>query len=70
MWVSEKRRILCWFQICWCRLSEMPLTKVRSKKPRKNQNTQNSLSFLALTFFRGLCLSRHRRIWNQHKILR
>ncbi len=27
-WVSNKRRILCWFQIRWCRLSEMPLTKL------------------------------------------
>ncbi len=74
IWVSKKRRILCWFQIYWCRLSEMPLTKVKSKKPRKNaqknKNTQNSHSFLALGFFRGICLSRHQRIWNQHKILR
>ncbi len=35
----------------------------------KNENTQNSHSFLALAFFRGICLSRHQRIWN-HKILR
>jgi hypothetical protein len=32
IWVSKKRRILCWFQICWCRLSEMPLKKARAKK--------------------------------------
>ena len=53
----KKRIILCWFQIRWCRLSEMPLTKVKSKKPRKthkNQNTQNSHSFLA--YCRGICL--------------
>ncbi len=36
----------------------------------KNEKTQNSHSFLALAFFRGICLSRHQRIWNQHKILR
>ncbi len=36
----------------------------------KNENSQNSHSFLALAFFRGFCLSRHQRIWNQHKILR
>jgi hypothetical protein len=36
----------------------------------KNENTQNSHSFLALAFFRGICLSRHQRIWNQQKILR
>jgi hypothetical protein len=36
----------------------------------KNENTQNSHSFLALAFFRGICLSRHQRILNQHKILR
>ncbi len=72
IWVSKKRRILCWFQIRWCRLSEMPLTKVKSKnleKMHKNEKTQNSHSFLALAF-RGVCLSRHQRIWNQHKILR
>ncbi len=36
----------------------------------KNKNSQNSHSFLALAFFRDICLSRHQRIWNQHKILR
>ncbi len=36
----------------------------------KNENTQNSHSFLALAFFRGICLSRHQQIWIQHKILR
>ncbi len=73
IWVSKTRRILCWFQIHWCRLSEMPLIKVKSKnheKMHKNEKTQNSHSFLALAFIRGICLSRHQRIWNQHKILR
>ncbi len=32
----------------------------------KNENTQKSHSFLALAFFKGICLSRHQRIWNQH----
>ncbi len=32
IWVSKKRRILCWFQICWCRLKQMPLKKARAKK--------------------------------------
>ncbi len=36
----------------------------------KNENTKNSHSFLALDFSRGICLSRHQRIWNQQKILR
>ena len=36
----------------------------------KIENTQNSHSFLALAFFRAICLSRHQRIWNQHKIMR
>ncbi len=69
----KKRRILCWFRICWCWLSEMPLTKVKSKKLQKNAQKQKyskSHSFLALTFFRSICLSRHQLIWNQHKILR
>ena len=56
IWVSKIRRILCWFQI-------------RSKM-HKNENTQNSHSFLALAFFRGISESRHQQIWNQHKILR
>jgi hypothetical protein len=69
----KKRIILCWFQIRWCRLSEMPLKKLKAKnheKMHKNENTSNSHRFLALAFFRGICLSRHQRIWNQHKILR
>ena len=28
----QKRRILCWFQIRWCRLKQMPLKKARAKK--------------------------------------
>ncbi len=36
----------------------------------KNKKTQNLHSFSALAFLRGICLSRHQRIWNQHKILR
>jgi hypothetical protein len=52
----------------------MLLTKVKSKKKHekmhKNENTQNWHSFLALAFFRGICLSRHQQILNQHKILR
>jgi hypothetical protein len=54
-------------------MSEMPLKKVKSEKPRKNaQKRKNSKfhSFLALAFFEGICLSRHQRICNQHKILR
>ncbi len=51
----------------------MPVIKVKSKNHEKilnNENTQNSISFLAIAFFTGICLSRHQRIWNQHKILR
>jgi hypothetical protein len=32
IWVSKTRRILCWFQIRWCRLKQMPLKKARAKK--------------------------------------
>ncbi len=45
--------------------------KVKSKKPWKNsqnENTQNSYSFLAQAFVRDICLSRHQRLRNQHKI--
>ncbi len=45
IWISKKRRILCWFQICWCRLSEMPLTKVKSKKPPKNAQKRKYSKF-------------------------
>ncbi len=41
----KKRRILCWFQIRWCQLSEMPLTKVKSKKPRKNAQKRKYSKF-------------------------
>ncbi len=38
----------------------MPLIKFKSIKPRKsaqkNENTQKSHSFLAIAFFRGICL--------------
>ncbi len=50
-----------------------PWQKLKAKnyeKMHKKENTQNLHSFLALAFFRGICLSRHQRIWNQHKILR
>ncbi len=53
--------------------SLVPLTKVKSKNPQKNAQKRKhskSHSFLALAFFRGISLSRHQRIWNQHKILR
>jgi hypothetical protein len=41
----KKRRILCWFQICCCRLSEIHLTKVKSKKPRKNAQKRKYSKF-------------------------
>ncbi len=41
----KKRRILCWFQIRWCRVSEMPLTKVKRKKPRKNAQKRKYSKF-------------------------
>jgi hypothetical protein len=33
-----------------------------NEKMHKHENIPNSHSFLALAFFRGLCLSRHQRI--------
>jgi hypothetical protein len=53
--------------------SLMPLTKVKSKKPRRNAQKRKYSKFawfFGSSFFRGICLSRHQRIWNQHKILR
>ncbi len=62
------------FGVRWCRLSEVPLTEVKSKettkKMHKNENTQNSHSFLALAFLGGICLGRHRRIWDRRRVLR
>ncbi len=69
----KKRRILCWFQIRWCRLKQMPSKKARAKKLGEFW----VFSFLcifswffAFNFFMGISESRHQRIWNQHKILR
>jgi hypothetical protein len=42
-----------------------PQQKLKAKyheKMHENENTQNSHSFLALAFFKGICLSRHQRI--------
>ncbi len=50
--------------------TQQKLKAKNHEKMHKNEKTQNSHSFLALAFFRGICLSRHQRIWNQHKILR
>ncbi len=66
MWVSKNAEFYAGFQKC-------PQQKLKAKnheKMHKIENTQNLHSFLALAFFRGICLSRHQRIWNQHKILR
>ncbi len=63
----KKRRILCWFQICWCRLKQMPLKKL---EPKNYANFEFFCfcaffrGFLLLTFVRGISESR------QHKILR
>ncbi len=54
IWVSKRRWISYCFQIRWCQLWKMPSIKVKSKKPRKmckNENTQNSNSFLAIAFY-------------------
>ncbi len=70
--VSKKRRILCWFQIRWCRLNRMPLKKARAKKLCESWVYSYILKicivFLALAFVRGISESRHQQIWNQHKI--
>ncbi len=65
IWVSKTRWVLCWFQIRWCRLKQMPL-----KKARVFCFCAFFRGFLLLTFVRGISESRHQWIWNQHKILR
>ncbi len=71
IWVSKQRRILCWFQIRWCRLKQMPLKKARAKKLFEFfRFCAFFRGFLLLTFVRGISESRHQWIWNQHKILR
>ncbi len=68
----KKPRILCWFQIRWCRLKQMPQKK---QGPKNHANFEYLRfcgifrGFLLLTFVRGISESRHQRIWNQHKIL-
>ncbi len=69
----KKRRILCWFQIRWCRLKQMPIKKLESKNYANFEYFRFYAffrGFLLLTFFRGISESRHQQIWNQHKILR
>ncbi len=73
IWVTKKRRILCWFQIRWCRLKQMPLKKARAKNCENFEYFRFCAffrDFLLLTFVGGISESRHQRIWNQHKILR
>ncbi len=69
----KKRRILCWFQIRWCRLKQMPLKKLAPKNYANLEFFRFCAffrGFLLLTFVRGISESRHQQIWNQHKILR
>ncbi len=73
IWVSKKGRILCWFQIHWCRLTQMPLKKLEPKNYAIFEYFRFCAffrGFLLLTFVRGISESRHQQIWNQHKILR
>jgi hypothetical protein len=46
----KKRRILCWFQIRWCRLKQMPLKKLEPK----NYANFEYFRFLLLTFVMGI----------------
>ncbi len=69
----QKRRILCWFQIRWCRLKQMPLKKLEPKNYANFEYFRFCAffrGFLLLTFVRSISKSRHQRIRNQHKILR
>ncbi len=69
----KKRRILCWFQIRWCRPKQMPLKKARAKSYANFEYFRFCAlfrGFLLLSFVRGISESRHQRIWNQHKIQR
>ncbi len=69
----KKCRILCWFQIRWWRLKQMPLKKARAKNNANFEYFRFCAffrGFLRLTFVRGISESRHQRIWNQHNILR
>jgi hypothetical protein len=75
IWVSKKRRILCWFRIRWRRLKQMPLKKARAKNLCEFWVLYFRFcaffrGFLLLTFVRGIFESRHQQIWNQRKILR
>jgi hypothetical protein len=52
-----------------CRLSKMFLRKISAKNHNKMCNNEICV-VSGCIFFRGIFLSRHQRIWNQHKILR
>ncbi len=70
---NQKSRILCWFQIRWCRLKQMPLKKAIPKNYSNFEYFRFCsffCGFLLLTFIRGIFESRHRQNINQLKILR
>ena len=70
---QKNPEFLCWFQIRWCRLKQMPLKKARAKNCENFEYFRFCAffrDFLLLTFVRGIPESRRQRIWNHHKILR
>ncbi len=73
IWISKKPRILCWFEIHWFRLKQMPLKKLEPKNYANLEYFCFCAFFrgvLLLTFVRGIFERQHQRIWNQLKILR
>ncbi len=48
----------------------MPVYLQKTTENAQKRKYSKSQSFFGYSFFRGICLSRHQQIWNQHKIQR
>jgi hypothetical protein len=65
MGIKKTQNFFADFKFVDAGFQKCSLQKLKAKnheKMHKNENTQNSHSFLALAFLRGICLRRHQRI--------
>ncbi len=73
IWVSKKAEFYADFKLVDAGLNKWPWKKLEPKNYANFENFRFCAffrGFLLLTFVRGISVSRHQRVWNQHKILR